>query len=580
MQHSIGEIIRQVRRQHNLTQSELGGSRYSKSYVSAVERNKIFSSLDALRFFAAQLGQYDDYFISLLDHGEQSEHKEQMTLQRATQAQGVNDQLSQDGTMTLLDMLLENIDLSQLSIQRDLPSLSPEIIGVLPPHKQYRFYYLMGLVAKERGVLASALSAFEYALALAPPDQQPAVLDEIGMYYASTKAYHTALVYFERALSSLSYDTRSTLMFRVELHCADCHNALGNYEQAVEYYERARQHQQSNYGIRTAGLLYLGLGYCTYASIQQKVALSTSAHTSTEVQVTAEDTERNYQRAVGFFIQSHSIFQVTNSQIDEAQVRLMLAFILLDFSEWRRKAAQEKARSTGKPTSMNCATLLDDAEDQYHQVLLSLQEVRGETETGLKQRNDLVASACAGLIHCALQRAMLARIEGHGETAGRELALASYLCQQTIDIFKEQAEFWKIIRNVTGVTLDNLDYRPPVLPRLLHIVDAHDSKWRDSISLVEVYLALGATCEELGRAATTPDYIGDCYTRAAQYLQAMLAQARQVVRSGLVDHGYLTRCYQRCVSLLEARVQATPMFSEETLKTLFTMVKSGLSLSV
>ena len=65
MQQSIGEFIRQTRRQQNITQSELGGTRFSKSYVSAVECNKIAPSSGALDFFAQQLGQPDGYFTSL-----------------------------------------------------------------------------------------------------------------------------------------------------------------------------------------------------------------------------------------------------------------------------------------------------------------------------------------------------------------------------------------------------------------------------------------------------------------------------------------------------------------------------------
>ena len=62
MQQTIGEFIRQTRRQQNITQTELGGPRFSKSYVSAVERNKITASSEALTFFAEQLRQPRDYF--------------------------------------------------------------------------------------------------------------------------------------------------------------------------------------------------------------------------------------------------------------------------------------------------------------------------------------------------------------------------------------------------------------------------------------------------------------------------------------------------------------------------------------
>ncbi|HLJ32437.1 MAG TPA: hypothetical protein VKU38_02250 [Ktedonobacteraceae bacterium] len=571
MQQSIGEIIRQVRRQRNFTQSELGGNRYSKSYVSAVERNKMLSSQEALRFFAEQLGQPDTYFTSLLEPSEQTG---QLAVQygTGTPVQDGNAQLSQDDTMTLLDMLLENTDLSQLTIHRDLPSLSPEIITALPRHKQFRFYYLMGLVAREKGALQAALNAFEYAFVLAPPEQQPAILDEIGLHYASLNDHHTALVYFERALPLLQDDIRSIIRFKIELHCADSYRASGIHERAIEYYELSRQHMQADYGIRAAGLLYLGLGYCTYAALQRKLALNVPVESLAAV----DDMERTYQRAVSFLIQSRSVFQVTNDAVGEAQVRLTLAFILLDYSEQRRKAAQEKAKSTGKPTSMNCTVLLNDAEDQCRQVLLGWQDVRSETEADLKQRNGIVSAACSGLIHCALQRTMLARIEGYAETAVRELAHASNLCQQTLDMFKEPAGYWNIIRKLTSATPDEPDDRSPVLPRLLRITDDPGIQWCDPTSLVEVYFALGATCEELGRSATSPGYAGDCYTRATQYFQAMLTQAREVVRNGQVNSGYLTRCYSHCVKLLEERAQAGPLFAEEATKTLLDILKSSL----
>ena len=63
----LGELIRQLRRQRNLTQTELGADHYSKSYVSAVEKNTIRPSISALKFFAAQLDQPGDYFTALLE---------------------------------------------------------------------------------------------------------------------------------------------------------------------------------------------------------------------------------------------------------------------------------------------------------------------------------------------------------------------------------------------------------------------------------------------------------------------------------------------------------------------------------
>ncbi len=71
MQVPLSDYIRQLRRQRGLTQTELGGDRFSKSYVSAVELEKISPSLEALRFFAQQLEQPVDLLEQLLLQAEQ-----------------------------------------------------------------------------------------------------------------------------------------------------------------------------------------------------------------------------------------------------------------------------------------------------------------------------------------------------------------------------------------------------------------------------------------------------------------------------------------------------------------------------
>src|SRR5947209_9414269 len=120
MQQAIGELIRQARRQHNLTQTELGGTRFSKSYVSAVERNKITSSTEALHFFAEQLGQPDDYFTSLV---QQIDNIRQLSIPNASGLPGMSNIALQDETLTLLDILLESTDLRNLPVRYDLPTL-------------------------------------------------------------------------------------------------------------------------------------------------------------------------------------------------------------------------------------------------------------------------------------------------------------------------------------------------------------------------------------------------------------------------------------------------------------------------
>src|SRR5947199_10837343 len=100
MQQTIGEFIRQTRRQQNITQSELGGTRFSKSYVSAVERNKITASSEALGFFAEQLSQPPNYFTSLF---QQVGSGTQLTVLNRADSSTISDITPPDASLTLLD---------------------------------------------------------------------------------------------------------------------------------------------------------------------------------------------------------------------------------------------------------------------------------------------------------------------------------------------------------------------------------------------------------------------------------------------------------------------------------------------
>lgn len=60
----IGSRIRERRRELGLTQEELGGSVYSKSFVSQVEKAQTSPSLEALAFFAERLKCPIEWFVA------------------------------------------------------------------------------------------------------------------------------------------------------------------------------------------------------------------------------------------------------------------------------------------------------------------------------------------------------------------------------------------------------------------------------------------------------------------------------------------------------------------------------------
>jgi tetratricopeptide (TPR) repeat protein len=615
MQASIGEIIRQLRHLRNMTQLQLAGDRFSKSYVSAVERNRIAPSPRALRFFAQRLGQPNGNFAALLQQPDVAQALSALDTPALPVANG---HITRDDTITLLNMLLAEADFAGFAFDRHVPTLTREALASLPQQVQARYYFLLGLDAKERGQLAVALRAFESALALAPAHQQASILDEMGSCSFLLQAYHTALGYHLHALHVLSNAppsrTSASLQLAVELHCGNSYRALAAYKQALAHYESARTQLSAQHDLATAGELYSGLGYCIYAAIYpstappahvtssinradaglkgypqgaalQQASLRADAINRVPTDMASEGIEHAFQKATGFLLQSRSFYQVSGDRAREANVRLMLASVLLDFSTWRRRMIAERASDTEqRQTFMDCTRLLDDAAEQCQQVLLGWQDQLEHPPHPVDAINRVpttldtqlyVALAC--LVRVSVQRAILARLEGSSlDVAYRQRAFAAYMCQQVLDTLANPSLLRALIQQAVTVSADTLAYRSPSLPRLIETApDVSDSSPRSPLSLVKVYIAMGEVAEELGRVAPVSSYAHDCYTQANQSFQAALSLAHAIHVKGERDPGYLARLYQHYIALLEERALASPALAEETTKALLGVLKDA-----
>ena len=574
MQEGIGEYIRQARRQRNLTQTELGSERFSKSYVSAVERNKIAPSPDALKFFAEQLEQSEDYFTTMFL---QAESSKALAGANETGLTSTRNRTLQDDELVLLDTLLENTEFHSFPAHyQQLPMLSPDAIALLPPARQARYYFLLGLIAQENKNLSTALHAFERALMLAPARHYPAILDELGTNYYLADAYQTALNYYLRALFSVrnnaSNDASAPLLFKIELHCGKAYHALGAYREACEHYESARSQLNSQQDMKSAGVLYWGLGYCTYELLQQELMLADPSKSS----FTHEEIERQYQRAISFLIQSRSVYQVSGDHQGEVTVRLTLALVLLDFTVWRKGTFNEKTDYAARSSISTLGSLLQDAEEQCRQVLMKWQEPSNSSDAGLIRSQRAIYIALAYLIRVYIERATFSREGGYTDTASRERIIAAHLCQETLDSFFGEAVLWSHLQNAVSMDAERLIHRSPSLPRFPVQLAGTEKELPGPIARAEIFYAAGMVAEELGRAATSRSYASDCYARADQFYQATLEAVRTVITSREGDPGYLIRCYQRCVTALEARAAVSPDLYEETTNSLLSLLKNAL----
>jgi tetratricopeptide (TPR) repeat protein len=558
----IGILIRQLRRQRNITQTELGAPRYSKSYISSVEKNTIRPSPEALQFFAEQLDQPRDYFTALHDFPEG--RKQADALQEPSVANG---QFLQDEDIHVLHLLLERMGRPEVRAVKALPPLATEIIATLAPSEQAGYFLLAGMMAQEKQEYEAALPAFERALPLASVQLRPVVLDALGEYHFLTRSYATALHYHQRALSSLldaaAQEPESPLLFPVALHCGEDYRILGAYTQACNMYERARSYLRAENELKSGALLYLGWGYCTYALSYQ------AAQVPARERGSLEEAERGFQRAIEFTVQSRGLSQVSGDHLGETTARLLLAETELDFSIAHRQLSDPDGEAF--PTS--CLSLLDDAEEQCQRVLVSWEDT---LKHGASRHAVTIYVAVAYLVRSFIQRATLARLSEHGDMALQERALAAHLCQQALDALDEPSVPRALLQTALSLLAERSTECASVLPHLPELTEAAPALRSHLTGRVEVYCAAGEVAEELGRSASTPADARKCYTCADRCFGRALALAHTVISSQEREPDYLVRCHQRYARLLEERSTAAPELEKETSRALAALLKNRL----
>jgi tetratricopeptide (TPR) repeat protein len=571
---SLGETIRQMRRQQGLTQSELGDEHFSKSYISAVERDKIVPSYEAMRFFAQQLGQSIDYFENLYVQNENAKHTSSKATSPAVYMK--NEQAVEEKVLPLLDTLLEGAECYISPALRNFLPLTPDAIAEFSNDVQGRYAFLLGLLAQQKQEFSAALESLERALALAPQRYRPVILNALGTNFYYQQSYYTALDYHKRALVDLealntaendTSEKARALRLKIEFNCGNDYHAIGAHHQACEHYEQARKLLHSTHDIKTAAQLYLNLGYCIYADVYSSTIISPFAESKNE------EIEREFSRAVSYFVQSRTLYQVIHDRRGEASARLSQAMVLLDLSTHRWKVAEAKAQRKSKVVGINCATLLDEAEEQCCQILLAFEPT---TSYPSSEVENLLYTALAYLVRVATQRATLAHIENYAETATREASVAAHLCQQVLDTLSEQAFPWTLLRAVSATKERTFTVQTPTLPR---VESALHTEFHHAVSRSVVLFAAGEVAEMIGHSTTQDDYAEACYERANQCFLAALGVYGTTSFTQEHDISYLYRAYLRCIETLEERNQLKPEIAEKTNSVLLHMLKDAIQTS-
>ncbi len=263
----IGERLRLARIAAKLTQQELAGDTYSKSYISAVERGKMTPSFQALRALAARLNRPLSFFFG---EGE-------ATLEALVRMMPDEEQQRREEARQMLGE-------AEGWILKGEPEKALEALNVaaneppagLPLYEQPRWYRMAGWASVRARKFPEAIGWLERGLELVEsvlpqaPSAQRAWLGEmaermrdlLGGCYYETGQPDKAREYHLRCLSAITDGIITDLELKLQVHksLGNDNMALGRYDEAILYYKRACALVKDLNDPRQEGLALWGLG--------------------------------------------------------------------------------------------------------------------------------------------------------------------------------------------------------------------------------------------------------------------------------------------------------------------------------
>jgi len=236
----LGERLRQLRVAAGLTQTDLAGDRFSKEYISQIERGKTRPTQETVDWLALRLG-VDAGFL----------------------ANGVStdDRAKAEAILSRADSLLEEhaLDAAVEEYARALPA----VLGTGSPELRVRALNGEAMARAERGEVKEGLALLAEARALAEGDEftdldRAEVLYRLGVCRYLLSSISTAVGLFNEALvlaerSELPSDKLRLNIFRWR---SRCYRRQRDYEASREDVERALELAEAAHDVRALGAAY------------------------------------------------------------------------------------------------------------------------------------------------------------------------------------------------------------------------------------------------------------------------------------------------------------------------------------
>lgn len=346
---SIGKRLKEARKGARLTQRELGGDRYSPSYICQLEKDKIRPSVKALEFLGSRLGKPVNYFFAdeeLL--AELSQHEQKTSTFHIMLNLGESYLAS--GQTALAQQILD--DAIALNLTLDKPLLK----GILLRYSGR----LKTVLHQEEAAEEDLLDALTIFKDLGVQDELAKTYFNLAQLYFYQQSYGQARSYIRKAsqiIKSAQLDD-PVLLIDVTRCSGVLHNVSGEIRQAVEDFEKALELCRQISDSQKLAEIYLNLGLSykerkesekaieysrkalsIFESLQNKLRTADVLH---NLGIAYREKKR-YKKAIEFLNQSDLIFSELGDLKRRGLVMAELAQAYLGLN--KPNMAEEKAKS-------------------------------------------------------------------------------------------------------------------------------------------------------------------------------------------------------------------------------------------
>lgn len=362
----LGDRLRELRRQVNMTQGDLAGNDYSVSYISAIERNKIRPSMRALAWLASRLGvQLADLLAGDLAQLAESstllvasENDIQVVLAQAQMDladhsyQDARDRLLQireaatlPSQRTILGLLLGEayIGLNQANEAKEILELNLTLTREIDPEMHERSRNLLGVAFNRMAMHMLAAECHRQCLAaidsniIRDPSFELSVLNNLGSDYMQLGQYNDAITAFSRATTLGQRLQTPQAIARLYWEISEQYRMEGQIPQAQRYADMASEH------LRAAANRQI------FAQVQSSLGLAfAEQNMNEEAEQTLAQARELAERAGDFHGESVALASLSRVQLARGSHKV---------AEASARAALKSAETSKEPDALGRAYL-------------------------------------------------------------------------------------------------------------------------------------------------------------------------------------------------------------------------------